>query len=76
MHRDIKPHNCLIEPEKNVLKITDFGLSEYYFPSNENSTHVASLYYKAPELLFLNSQYDYRVDCWGAGLILAGMVDD
>lgn len=32
------------------------------------------MYYKAPELFFSNSQYDYRVDIWGAGMILAGMV--
>ena len=34
------------------------------------------MYYKAPELFFGNSQYDYRVDIWGAGMILAGMVRD
>ena len=74
MHRDIKPHNCLIDPNSKSLKIIDFGLSEFYFPFNENNAKVASMYYKAPELLFGNTQYDYRVDCWAAGLILAGMV--
>ena len=74
MHRDIKPFNVLINHKKKQLKIIDFGLSEYYFPSRENNTKVASTYYKAPELFFGNSQYDYRVDIWAAGMILAGMV--
>lgn len=74
MHRDIKPFNVLINHKTQELKIIDFGLSEYYFPSKENNTKVASLYYKAPELYFSNTQYDYRVDCWSVGMILAGMV--
>lgn len=74
MHRDIKPFNVLINPATKQLKIIDFGLAEYYFPSKENNTKVASLYYKAPELYLSNTQYDYRVDTWAVGMILAGMV--
>lgn len=74
MHRDIKPFNVLINHNKKQLKIIDFGLSDYYFPSKENNPKVASTYYKAPELYFSNTQYDYRVDTWSAGMILAGMV--
>lgn len=64
----------MINHQKRKLKIIDFGLSEYYYPTKENNTKVASAYYKAPELYFSNSQYDYRVDCWAVGMILAGMV--
>lgn len=74
MHRDIKPFNVLINPTSKSLKIIDFGLSDYYIPGKENSEHVATLYYKAPELLFGNPWYDYRVDIWSAGMIMAGMV--
>jgi casein kinase II subunit alpha len=74
MHRDIKPLNILIHPEHKSLKIIDFGLSEYYIPGQENSEHVASLYYKAPELLFSNPWYDYRVDIWAAGMVMGSMV--
>lgn len=74
MHRDIKPYNVLIDSSSKTLKVIDFGLSEYYIPGKDNSDHVGSLYYKAPELLFGNQNYDYRVDCWAAGLILAGMI--
>lgn len=75
MHRDIKPYNVLINTHNKTLKIIDFGLSEFFIPGKENNDHVASLYYKAPELLFGNPRYDYRVDCWGAGMIMAGMVN-
>jgi casein kinase II subunit alpha len=33
IHRDIKPFNVLINEKTRELKIVDFGLSEYYFPS-------------------------------------------
>jgi casein kinase II subunit alpha len=48
MHRDIKPFNVLINHGQKKLKLIDFGLSEYYFPTKENNTKVASAYYKAP----------------------------
>ena len=48
MHRDVKPFNILINHNKRELKIIDFGLSEYYFPSKENNVKVSSQYYKAP----------------------------
>ena len=74
MHRDVKPFNVLIDPITRTLKLIDFGLAEYYFPEKENSCKVGSMYYKAPELYFNNPTYDYRVDIWPVGLILAGMV--
>jgi serine/threonine protein kinase len=74
MHRDIKPFNVLINPETEQLKLIDFGLSDYFIPEKESNEHVASLYYKAPELMFGDTRYDYRVDVWAAGMIMAGMV--
>jgi serine/threonine protein kinase len=74
MHRDIKPHNVLINHHKRSLKIVDFGLAEYYFPDKEYSSKVASLYYKAPEILLGSVKYDYRIDIWAVGMMLAGMV--
>ncbi len=74
MHRDIKPYNVLINPKTKTLKIIDFGLADYYFPEKENNSRVGSLYYKAPELFLDNNLYDYRVDVWAAGNLIAGMV--
>ena len=74
MHRDVKPFNVLIDPNTRKLKLIDWGLAEFYFPERENNCKVGSMYYKAPELYFNNPNYDYRVDIWPVGLILAGMV--
>ena len=48
MHRDIKPFNVLINHNTKQLKLIDFGLTDYYFPSKENNVKVGSMYYKAP----------------------------
>ena len=74
MHRDIKPQNILFNHHQKTFKLIDFSLAELYYPEKEYSTRVSSLYYKAPELLLGNVYYDYRVDVWSAGIILAGLV--
>ena len=51
MHRDIKPHNIMIDHKNKNLKIIDWGLSEFYFPCKDYNVRVASRYYKSPELL-------------------------
>ena len=32
MHRDVKPHNVMIEHEKRELRLIDWGLAEFYHP--------------------------------------------
>ena len=54
-----------------ITLIIDFGLSEYYFPTNENNPKVASLYYKAPELFIGIHNYHYSLDVWSTGAIFA-----
>ncbi|KAG0435170.1 putative casein kinase II subunit alpha like protein [Dictyocoela muelleri] len=73
-HRDIKPHNIIINLETKELKIIDWGLAEFYFPENSYTTRVASRYYKAPELLVDYTYYDHSIDLWGFGCVLAEMV--
>jgi casein kinase II subunit alpha len=48
MHRDIKPQNVLIDRVNQVVKIVDWGLSDYYLPNKEYNVRVASRYYKGP----------------------------
>lgn len=73
-HRDIKPHNIIINLETKELKIIDWGLAEFYFPESSYTTRVASRFYKAPELLVDYTYYDHAIDLWGVGCILAEMV--
>lgn len=48
------------------LRLIDWGLAEFYHPSQEYNVRVASRYFKGPELLV-----DYQVSvCWGCEISL------
>jgi casein kinase II subunit alpha len=74
IHRDIKPGNVLMNPEKTHLTIVDWGLADFYLPHKKFNCRVASRYFKSPELLLNNHYYDYSLDIWSTGCMLAGMV--
>lgn len=74
MHRDIKPYNICYSPETDTVKIIDFGLAEFYHPLVEYNVRVASRVYKSPELLVNYKKYDYSLDLWSLGCILAAIV--
>jgi casein kinase II subunit alpha len=38
------------------------------------NVRVASRYFKAPELLVGNNYYDYQLDIWSVGCMMAGMM--
>jgi serine/threonine protein kinase len=42
MHRDVKPHNVMIDHELRKLRLIDWGLAEFYFPEKEYNVRVAS----------------------------------
>ncbi|OHT15796.1 Casein kinase II subunit alpha [Tritrichomonas foetus] len=74
MHRDIKPGNVLINIRKNQISIIDWGLADLYYPMKQYSVRVSTMRYKAPELLLNYHFYDYAVDVWGIGCIMAEMM--
>ncbi|KAI8379807.1 kinase-like domain-containing protein [Radiomyces spectabilis] len=74
MHRDIKPLNVMIDHDKRQLRLIDWGLADFYLPGAEYNVRVASRCFKAPELLVGFRQYDYSVDMWSFGCMLAGML--
>ena len=74
IHRDIKPHNIMIDHEKKELKIIDWGLADFYLPGKRNNVRVSSRYFKGPELLIDFEYYDYSLDIWSLGVMFAGMV--
>lgn len=74
MHRDVKPHNVMIDHEKRRLRLIDWGLAEFYHPNQEYNVRVASRYFKGPELLVDYQEYDYSLDMWSFGCMLASMI--
>ena len=42
LHRDLKPHNILMDLATDSLKIADFGLARCYTPPLRAYTHEAS----------------------------------
>eukprot|EP00793_Prasinoderma_coloniale_P002804 PRCOL_00002286-RA len=74
MHRDVKPHNVMIDHEQRKLRLIDWGLAEFYHPGKEYNVRVASRYFKGPELLVDLQDYDYSLDMWSLGAMFAGMI--
>lgn len=74
MHRDVKPHNIMIDHEKRQLRLIDWGLAEFYHPLTDYNVRVASRHYKGPELLVDDQLYDYSLDIWSLGCVVAGMI--
>jgi casein kinase II subunit alpha len=74
MHRDVKPHNVMIDHTQRKLRLIDWGLAEFYHPGKEYNVRVASRYFKGPELLVDLQDYDYSLDLWSLGCMFAGMI--
>jgi serine/threonine protein kinase len=75
LHRDIKGSNLLIGND-GILKIADFGLSNFYDPQNKiaMTSRVVTLWYRPPELLLGSTHYGVGVDLWSAGCIFGELL--
>lgn len=74
MHRDVKPHNIIVDHPHRKLRVIDWGLAEFYRPNQEYNVRVASRYFKGPELLVDYGYYDYSLDIWSLGCMFAAMI--
>ena len=69
IHCDLKPENILIKSySRSEIKVIDFGSS--CFIHDHLSSYVQSRSYRAPEVI-LGCKYDYKIDMWSLGCILA-----
>jgi casein kinase II subunit alpha len=64
----------MIDHENRKLRLIDWGLAEFYHPGQEYNVRVASRYFKGPELLVDYQMYDYSLDMWSLGCMLASMI--
>ena len=72
-HRDLKPENLLIGKNK-ILKIIDFGLSNFYDGHKRLQTPCGSPCYASPEMV-KGKKYDgFNIDIWAIGVILFAML--
>jgi len=74
MHRDIKPQNLVVDHKRKILKVIDWGLAEFYRYGQSYNVRVASRYYKGPELLTDDIYYNYSLDIWSLGCVLAEII--
>lgn len=74
MHRDVKPGNIMIDPVKREVKLIDWGLAEYFHMEKDYNVKVASREYKGPELLVNIRTYDYSLDVFSLGCVMANMI--
>ena len=56
------------------MRLIDWGLAEFYHPDTDYHIRVGSRYYKGPELLVGYKRYDYSLDMWSVGCMLASLV--
>lgn len=74
VHRDLKPENVVFFEKLGMVKLTDFGFSNKFFPGQKLETSCGSLAYSAPEILLGDSYDAPAVDVWSLGVILYMLV--
>ncbi|XP_076372873.1 uncharacterized protein LOC143257722 isoform X1 [Tachypleus tridentatus] len=74
VHRDLKPENVIFFEKLGMVKLTDFGFSNRYYPGQKLETSCGSLAYSAPEILLGDSYDAPKVDVWSMGVILYMLV--
>ncbi|WVZ49472.1 hypothetical protein U9M48_000830 [Paspalum notatum var. saurae] len=78
LHRDLKPANVLLDARGGGVRICDFGLSRPDTTADAVSSPltpgVATLWYRAPELILGSRDYDAGVDTWALGCVMAELL--
>ena len=71
-HRDLKPENLLLNKNK-IIKIIDFGLSNFFDGEHHLVTPCGSPCYASPEMVSGNDYNGFYIDIWATGIILFAM---
>ncbi|XP_078437760.1 cyclin-dependent kinase F-4-like [Wolffia australiana] len=71
-HRDLKPENLLVT--KDTIKVADFGLVRELCSEPPFTEYVSTRWYRAPEVLLQSRSYNFAVDMWAMGTIMAELL--
>ena len=81
VHRDMKPANVMVMGTDSIcpgqVKIGDFGLARVIrdpAASLDDNGVVVTIWYRAPELLFMSKHYTTAIDIWAAGCIFGELL--
>ena len=72
-HRDLKPENLLLV-ENKIIKIIDFGLSNYFNGEKKLETPCGSPSYASPEIIKGENYNGFSIDIWASGIIMFAML--
>ena len=73
VHRDVKPEKILLDASDVHVKLGGFGLARR--AEGEMTPHVTTSWYRAPEVICEQADYGCPIDIWGAGLVMAELLD-
>ncbi len=79
VHKDIKPHNILVNLENDIVKLSDFGISQVLTHENDEIYNPdvieGTLVYMSPEQTGrMNRSVDYRSDLYSLGVTFYEML--
>ena len=74
VHRDLKPENLLLDKDKKMLKLVDFGLGRFYNNDSKIETACGSPCYAPPEMLSRKKYEPTKADIWSLGIVLFAML--
>ncbi|KJH46880.1 protein tyrosine kinase [Dictyocaulus viviparus] len=75
MHRDIACRNCLIDLKRNIVKITDFGLSKQAETYKIKGHERLPLRWQAPEVISTRT-YTAKCDVYSYGILVWEIFND
>lgn len=69
LHADLKPDNILVNQQRNVVKVCDFGSAMFEGEGNDITPYLVSRFYRAPEII-LGMKYSHPIDMWALGCVI------
>lgn len=73
-HRDLKPENLLLDKQRDIIKIADFGMAALETSDKMLETSCGSPHYASPEIVSGKMYHGAPSDIWSCGIILFALL--